>query len=256
MTQMIVMDLDNTLLNSDKNISDYSISILEKCRSTGIKIVIATARSKKSAERIIKLIKPDFMILNGGSLVINNIEKIIYNKIITKEISNGILFELNKIKDNGYITIETINNYYVNYNNPAWHSDYMHGIYHDFSIPLSENAYKITAELKNNSVIDEIRKKYNDVNIIKFSDLNSYGFYNKEANKYLAIKSIINEENIQIENVISFGDDYNDIEMIEKCGTGIAMENGIDEIKNIAKNICRSNNEDGVANWIENNILK
>ena len=97
MAQMIVMDLDNTLLNSDKNISDYSISILEKCRSTGIKIVIATARSKKSAERIIKLIKPDFMILNGGSLVINNIEKIIYNKIITKEISNGILFELNKI---------------------------------------------------------------------------------------------------------------------------------------------------------------
>jgi hydroxymethylpyrimidine pyrophosphatase-like HAD family hydrolase len=50
MAQMIVMDLNNTLLNSDKNISDYSISILEKCRSTGIKIVIATARSKKSAE--------------------------------------------------------------------------------------------------------------------------------------------------------------------------------------------------------------
>jgi hydroxymethylpyrimidine pyrophosphatase-like HAD family hydrolase len=54
---------------------------------------------------------------------------------------------------------------------------------------------------------------------------------------------------------MAFGDDYNDIEMLQRCGTGIAMENGIDEIKKISDYICGSNNKDGVARWIEKNIL-
>jgi len=249
------MDLDGTLLNLDKNVSEYSISILEKCKKKGIKIAFATARSKKSVERIVNLIKPDFLILNGGGLVINKDEKIMYKKILSIKTSNGIINKLSKIKNNGYITIETINNYYVNYNNPAWHSDYLHGIYCDFSKPLLQKSYKITAELKNDEIINEIKKEYKDVNILKFSDLNSYGFFHKKASKLLAIETIIKKEKMQMENIISFGDDYNDIEMIEKCGIGIAMENGINEIKKIAKYICGSNNNDGVANWIENNIL-
>jgi hydroxymethylpyrimidine pyrophosphatase-like HAD family hydrolase len=43
--------------------------------------------------------------------------------------------------------------------------------------------------------------------------------------------------------------------MVRNCGIGIAVENGIDEIKNIAKEICGTNENDGVARWIEKNIL-
>jgi hydroxymethylpyrimidine pyrophosphatase-like HAD family hydrolase len=43
--------------------------------------------------------------------------------------------------------------------------------------------------------------------------------------------------------------------MIENCGIGVAMENGNERIKNKAKYICKNNNEDGIAKWIEENIL-
>jgi hydroxymethylpyrimidine pyrophosphatase-like HAD family hydrolase len=43
--------------------------------------------------------------------------------------------------------------------------------------------------------------------------------------------------------------------MIKNCGIGVAMENGLEEIKNNAKYICGKNNEDGIAKWIEENIL-
>ena len=255
MVKIIVMDLDGTLLKSDKNISDYSVSILEKCKNKGIKIVIATARSEKSAERCIKLINPNIMILNGGSLAIKNNGKKIYERTFSIETSDGILNEFKDNKNIGIITIETKENYYVSYENVAWHSDYMHGIYYDFSKPLSQETYKITAEIYDNKVAKNIGNKFAECKMVEFSGENWYGFYHKEANKLLAIEAIAKEEKIELENIVAFGDDYNDIEMVKNCGMGIAMENGIGEIKNVAKNICGNNNEDGVAKWIEENIL-
>jgi len=66
-----------------------------------------------------------------------------------------------------------------------------------------------------------------------------------------AIKIISNYLNVDISNIVAFGDDFNDIEMAKNCGIGIAMENGINELKSIAKYICKNNNEDGVGNWIK-----
>jgi Cof subfamily protein (haloacid dehalogenase superfamily) len=250
------MDLDGTLLNDNKNISDYNLSILEKCRNKGIKIVIATARSEKSAERCIKLIKPDFMVLNGGALVINCNGKIIYQKFISIKTSDKIINECIKYGNIGFITTETENGYYVNYKETAWHADYMHGIYYDFLKPLSLKTYKITVELHNKKTAKEIEEKYSEINIVKFYDMNdSFGIYHREAKKILAIKAIVKEENIGMEQIIAFGDDFNDIEMLKECGIGIAMKNGVDEIKEIAKCICESNNEDGVGKWLEENYL-
>jgi len=91
MIKMIVMDLDGTLLNDDdEKISSYTMSILNKCKEIGIKIVIATARSRIPTEEIIELIKPDFSILNDGALILNENKVVIYNKLL----SLGILDEI------------------------------------------------------------------------------------------------------------------------------------------------------------------
>lgn len=50
-------------------------------------------------------------------------------------------------------------------------------------------------------------------------------------------------------------DDINDLEMVEKCGVGIAVANAIDEVKAVADYICDAKDNDGVAKWIEDNIL-
>jgi hydroxymethylpyrimidine pyrophosphatase-like HAD family hydrolase len=60
---------------------------------------------------------------------------------------------------------------------------------------------------------------------------------------------------ININNIAAFGDDVNDIEMIKKCGIGIAVENAIEEVKNNADYICGNNENNGMAHWIEQNIL-
>ena len=56
-------------------------------------------------------------------------------------------------------------------------------------------------------------------------------------------------------NQIIFGDDANDVEMLQICGTGVAVSNAVMEAKAAADYVTRSNDEDGVADWIEKNIL-
>jgi Cof subfamily protein (haloacid dehalogenase superfamily) len=256
MVNMIVMDLDGTLLTDGKKISNYTLSILQKCKINQIKIVIATGRSEKASERIVGLVKPDFGIFNGGALIKNRYGEIIYKKLLSMKSSDEIIHECMKNDNFGNITVETEEIYYVSYKTPSYDLDYMHGIYYDFSKPLSKETYKITAEIFNKKILPEISSKFNECKVIDFSGDNWCGFYPKEIDKMKAIEIISKNENIPLSAIMAFGDDYNDIEMIQRCGIGVAMENGIEEIKRVAKYNCKNNNEDGVGKWIEENILK
>ena len=55
--------------------------------------------------------------------------------------------------------------------------------------------------------------------------------------------------------LVAFGDDINDLEMVKNCGIGVAVENAIDDVKAAAKYICGTNDNDGVAKWLEEHIL-
>lgn len=63
----------------------------------------------------------------------------------------------------------------------------------------------------------------------------------------MSIKSLANHLNIELSNIIAFGDDLN----VEQCSYGIAVSNAIEEVLNVADYITDSNDEDGVAKFIE-----
>ena len=75
------------------------------------------------------------------------------------------------------------------------------------------------------------------------------------ATKYNAIKILVDNYGYTLNEIVAFGDDYNDVEMLRECGIGVAMTNAIEEAKAVADYICESNNDDGVAKWIEERIL-
>ena len=79
---------------------------------------------------------------------------------------------------------------------------------------------------------------------------------NAESSKWVAINSIIEKFGISKENVIAFGDDINDLEMIKNAGTGVAMGNAEEQLKSIANYITDTNVNDGVAMFLKKYILK
>ena len=61
---------------------------------------------------------------------------------------------------------------------------------------------------------------------------------------------------ITLKDIAAFGDDRNDLEMLEMCGKGIAVGNAVPEVLEAADEITLTNEEDGVAAWLEEHILK
>lgn len=91
--------------------------------------------------------------------------------------------------------------------------------------------------------------------MLGYTDEDLYRFANRDAVKWNAIKSVAEYFNINTESFVAFGDDYNDLEMLKKCGIGVAVNNAIDIVRFAAKYICDSNDNDGVAKWIEEYVL-
>ena len=73
--------------------------------------------------------------------------------------------------------------------------------------------------------------------------------------KEKAIEVLCDHLKITPLQIAAFGDDFNDIGMLKLCGKGIAMKNAIPEVQQVADGVCKSNEEDGVANWIKENLL-
>ena len=70
-------------------------------------------------------------------------------------------------------------------------------------------------------------------------------------NKAVGVKKVADYYNIPSSRVIAFGDEDNDIEMLQYAKYGVAMENGIDKVKEVASDITKSNEEDGIAEYLE-----
>ena len=91
--------------------------------------------------------------------------------------------------------------------------------------------------------------------MIAFSDDPWYRFANKHATKMRAIQELASYLGLMLENIAAFGDDFNDEEMLRRCGFGVAMGNAIPEVQAAANVICETNDNDGVAKWLEKNLL-
>ncbi len=251
--EIIALDLDQTILRTDKTISSFSLDVINKCKGKNILIAVATARSEKQSDKYLRDINPDIVISNGGAKVTYH-KNTIHKCLLTKEVSNSIIQASIKNKEVGIITVDTEDGYYWNSKEIPTSLTHYSAIYNDFKVPFNIPSYKITMEIFNNDVAKDIASKFPSCNFINFSDENWYRFANVEATKFNAILKISQYLNIKLENIAAFGDDHIDIDMVKYCGIGVAMENGVAEIKRAADFICDTNDNDGVAKWLLKNI--
>jgi hydroxymethylpyrimidine pyrophosphatase-like HAD family hydrolase len=77
----------------------------------------------------------------------------------------------------------------------------------------------------------------------------------KDATKSKAVAGLARIWGVSQSEIAAFGDDTNDLDMLIYAGAGVAMGNALDEVKAAADYICDTNENDGVAKWIEENVL-
>ena len=251
--KLLITDLDNTLLRSDKSISPYTAAVFARCREHGILTAFATNRSERAMTRMIEALHPDAIISNGGSTVkVGN--SIVWESLLTTHDTETILNTIRRLSGGaGLITMEAPDGYYCNF--IPWDEDRRaSSVYTDF-IGFSMPAYKITAELKNHSWANDVQAACTSCSFVRFTGEDWHRFGPRDAGKATALKALAAHLSLSMEDITAFGDDRNDLDMMEIAGTAVAVANAIDEVKAIADYVTACNNEDGVAKYIETHIL-
>ena len=250
---IILSDLDGTLFRNDKSISDFTKETIRQAQAKGLLFGICTARAKVNAVKFLEGIEPDVFITNGGGIVYYR-DKKIYNCEFTVE-------EIRKLIDAafevfGKDVILSADNEHALFSNSREELGDKFWTFNDFS-DFRETCMKMCIESLDKEKIEKVASVIGleNVDYLPFSDIPWYKLSKKAATKERAIEELCHHINITSSKIAAFGDDFNDLGMLSLCGKGIAMENAIDEVKKAADSVCASNENDGVAKWIEKNLL-
>ena len=116
--------------------------------------------------------------------------------------------------------------------------------------------------IKIKNYIEYIKNNFKSMEVLEMSDTDTQNSKTwlaitaKGTNKLETLKKLCLKLDIDINDVIFFGDGANDLSIINQVGLGVAMENALEEVKNQAKKITISNNEDGIAYFLEKILHK
>ena len=253
---ILLFDLDGTLLRNDKTLSEHTLEVLSKCKECGYLIGISTSRSEQNCLGFLREMKPDILISSGGALVRVN-EKIISSSSFSVIETKGFIESVRKTCGmDCEITVDTLEAHYWNYKTNPKEQDKSWGdsIYTDFKDFKCE-ALKICVEIPNPSLAQKLCEQFSELDSQRFSDGDWYKFTKSGITKEKAISAVCEACHVDVSEIVAFGDDYADIGMLKMCGVGVAMGNAIQEVKEIADDITLSNEEDGVAAWLEQWII-
>lgn len=269
MYKLIALDIDGTLLNTDKKITPDVFSAIQNAKKHGVKVVLSTGRPLPGVTPLLEELNltddGDYVICFNGAVVQEvKSKKVLCNLELELDDFNLIYNEICK-KYNSYIHINTPTHLITPNKIPGKYTQLEANIN---KIPVE---YKSIEEIDDNikfckvmivdesekleEIISKIPKEFYDKYTIVRSTPFFLEFLNKDANKGTALKALCSNINIPIEDSIAVGDEENDQHMIEYAGLGVAMGNARSSIKDIADFITSTNNENGVAKVINKFIL-
>lgn len=253
--KLIFLDLDGTLLRSDKTISDYSCKILRQCQDCGHLIAFSTARGETNVLTYMDQVHPDLIISSAGAMVRFH-GKIVYQCAYTAEESKRILQSAKEnAGDHCHITLDAPEAHYANFTDPSIKGPQWGYVNQTSFLDWDGPALKICVELECDEQAKQIAASVSGCSWICFSNGQWYKFALEKATKEAAIAFLMNHLHVSTEDTIAFGDDFSDIGMLRMCGYGVAMANAIPEVKQAANAFAEDNDHDGAARYLEEHLF-
>lgn len=254
--RLIVTDLDYTLLRSDQTISDHTAEVFHKCREKGILTAFATARFIHGVKNFMDKIHPDYAILNDGTMIYHG-TTFLFGQPLKPAVVNGLIRQLKTLDPDIHLSAAAQEIVYRNHHQSGYTNFTPHSAFTDFESPFEETIFKLVASPSQEKFaghFTELATAYH-CNTFQYRGENRYAFLSKEAGKFSGIKKLADHLGIPLSQAAAFGDDKNDMEMVQNCGLGIAMKNAIPELHAVANDVTLSNDQDGVAYYIETHFL-
>ena len=263
--KILCSDLDGTLLSSKSDVSDFAIYEIQRIKEQ-LKVILVSARMPQAMHYIQK----DLGILNqpiicyNGALVLHG-----DNEIASTTIDFTVLTEVYALAEKYQIKLGL-------YNHQEWcveetservekeikytkTTPTFRKTHHTLATWNKRNigAHKIMlmgTKISSDAILPILQNQLGQALQIYRSNDTLIELAPKSVSKLSAIKILLTPDE-SLADVISFGDNYNDIDMLQYSGLGIAVANAREEVKAIAKHVTLKNTEDGVAHFIKQHLV-
>lgn len=267
--KVIIMDVDGTLTNNEKVITAKTKEVLVKAQKAGAILVLASGRPTSGLRDIAKELEMEkhhglLVSFNGSKVVDCETNEVLFNETMSVDEGQEVLEHMKKFevipmidKDN-YMYVNDVFNNEIDYNgNPiniikyesrggkfnlceiedlAAFADYpLNKILTAGSPEYLQQHYK--------KMMEPFKDKLNCVFTAPFY----FEFTAQGIDKAKALDTVLIPRGYKREEMIAFGDGHNDATMVEYAGIGVAMANAVDDLKAVADEVTRSNEEDGIA---------
>lgn len=273
MKTLYISDLDGTLLQPDVELSKKTITILNELIGQGMLFSVATARSIASLKTILKDVAITMPIVMMNGVCIYDLKKDEYLKIETFSEQN-IRFLLSVVKSHklkGFayaIKDGVMSTYYEDLSTQPLRNFYQERVdkyqkyftrIDDFSslaaLPLIY--FSLLDHKENLEEIYDIMNNVPDINCVLYKDNYSLDWwyleiFSKNASKYHAVQFL--RTYLELDSIVCFGDNHNDIPLFEASDRKFAVANAVAELKGKADEVIGSNDQDGVAVWLKQNV--
>lgn len=248
--RLVGIDMDNTLLNDSKEITDLNKESIRKALNQGCKIVLCSGRFHKEMIDYADILgikgSNQYLITNGGAVI----ENANGQKIIQTTLSNNDCEKISSWLSQNNISYQLveINGQEFSFNNWLNFQNNNRGL----------GIAKVLLE-DDKSGLDNISKMIHQVfdenyYVVRPAD-EFLEILPKGVNKGIAIEKLAKKLNVDMQQVLTIVDMDNDIPMIEVAGKGIAMSNAVDIVKQVADDITLDNNNSGVGVAISKFVL-
>lgn len=264
--KMIALDLDNTLLNSKKQISPRNEKDLRRLHEQGIKVVLCTGRPINAIWPLIEQLQltndDDCTINFNGGLVIENVSrKVLYRQGMGYD---NIQLVYDYCKANHYpLNILDFESVYEmtdladsSYSSFIHHIEYHHMPFTD--LPHDKEFSKLilcTDPAKVDQAQANIPDSIKQVFTVTRSQPNVLEFLPPKVDKAVGLQKLLDHYGYDFTNLMSFGDGDNDLGMTKAVADGhgiaVSMANGVDDVRKAATVVTKSNDDDGVAVYLE-----
>ena len=259
----IAFDLDDTLLQSDLTVSDYTVDVLHRAAQRGVVILPASGRTRDSMFPTVQRIgcASAFISCNGADVWTTD-RSLMMQELLPVELAHEVarfaqergVYCQTYSPSRFFYSIE--NQYARSYAlSSSLEGEYVGDLTAFIQKPVTKLLMMDTPE-RIAALYEEARTFFAGLASLTCSKPYFLECNPLRATKGNALHWCASHFGFAMEDLIAFGDSLNDVSMLEAAGTGVAMGNARDDVKALGFPICLTNDEDGVARYIDEHILR
>jgi Cof subfamily protein (haloacid dehalogenase superfamily) len=239
MHQMVFLDIDGTILSSKGELSPQLIDTIHRLKQKGVLIGLATGRSFQASKPYGDLLGCNLYVVYNGGLVIDN-EEVIFDHRIPCEVAH---YACSRTHELGGTFIHYFRNYSCS-NRPALNEEYLLPLASPCEIrETKRDAHRLALYL-NQEQRAKLIEEITDASC--FDEGDRIEVFHK-GSKWTGILPMLKKYGVTADKVITIGNSFNDIAMIENAGMGIAMGNAPEGVKTVANRVTKNNDDQGAV---------